>query len=53
MTFSDFLGVFSRNHFLEGGFTIQWGASFLGGGHPFEGRGIDFDGGFSKKVMRW
>ena len=31
-----FFGLFSRNHFLEGGFIFQWGASFLGGGrgHP-------------------
>ena len=29
-----FLGFFSRNHFLDGGFTFQWwvGASFLSGG---------------------
>ena len=42
MTVSDFLKIFSRNHFLEGGFTFQWefvsqmgGASFLSeGGTP-------------------
>ena len=39
MTVSDFSGFFSRNHFLEGGFTFHWGefdfqmgeASFLSG----------------------
>ena len=25
MTVSDLLGFFSRNYFLEGGFTFQWG----------------------------
>ena len=25
MTVSNFSGIFSRNHFLEGGFTFQWG----------------------------
>ena len=25
MIVSDFLGFFSRNYFLEGGFTFQWG----------------------------
>ena len=42
MIVSDFLGFFSRNHFLEGGFTFHWevgvfqlgGASFLSEGHP-------------------
>ena len=29
MTVSDFFWFFSRNHFLEGGFTFQWGG---GGG---------------------
>ena len=24
MTVSDFSGIFSRNHFLEGGFTFRW-----------------------------
>ena len=37
--------LFSRSHFLEGGFTFQWGgASFLIGGALHEG-GISFDGG--------
>ena len=33
MTVSDFWGIFSRNHFLEGGFTFQWGevVSQMGG----------------------
>ena len=25
MTVHDFSGFFSRDHFLEGGFTFQWG----------------------------
>ena len=49
MTVSNFLRFCSRNHFLEGGFTFQWGwgglvsqmgASFLGeggGGAPHGG----------------
>ena len=28
MTVSNFSGFFSRNHFLEGGFTFQWGVVF-------------------------
>ena len=30
MTVTDFSGFFSRNHFLEGSFTFQWGGG--GGG---------------------
>ena len=57
MTASNFSGFFSRNHFLEGGFTFRlgggglffrWGASFLSGGHPMAS--IVFDGGeFQRK----
>ena len=53
MTVSDFSGFFSRNHFLEGGLTFQWGVclsvrgrtSFLSGrgGWALHG-GIGFDG---------
>ena len=32
MTVSNFLGLFSRYHFLEGDFTFQWGV-----GAPWEG----------------
>ena len=59
MTVSDFLGFFSRNHFLEGDFTFQWGGGEVGcfsaGGFIFTCkrgcpmRGIGFDGGFLKK----
>ena len=35
MTVSDFSGFFSRNHFLEGGFTFQWGVCFSGGAEGF------------------
>ena len=63
MTIPDFFGFFSRNHFLEGGFTFQWkGGCFSVGGFIFmcggEGgwgcpmRGIGFDGGFLKKNNR-
>ena len=31
MTASDFSVFFSRNHFLEGGFTCQWGECFSDG----------------------
>ena len=41
MTVSNFSGIFSRNHFLEGGFTFQWG----GGG------GTHFDWGFKRKLQ--
>ena len=63
MTIPDFFGFFSRNHFLEGGFTFQWkGGCFSvswelhfyvqegGGGCPM--RGIGFDEGFLKKNHR-
>ena len=52
-----FLGFFSRNHFLKGGFTFQWGRGggcfsdggwFLSGGHPIGA--IGFDGCFSKNL---
>ena len=55
MRVSDFLEIFSRNHFLEWGFTLQWGscfsyrgASFLSGGAPW-GASI-LMGGFQKTV---
>ena len=60
MTVSDFSGFYSRNNFLEGGFTFQcgalffsWeGASFLSEGALY-GDGIDFNGGgFQKKINR-
>ena len=35
MTVSDFFLFGYRNHFLEGGFTFEWGASFLSGGGPW------------------
>ena len=46
-------GFFARNHFLEGGFTFQWGASFLGGGLPMgedggEGGAMALMGGSKK-----
>ena len=63
MTVSDFLGFFSKNYFLEGGFTFQWGgevyfpngmASFLSGGEggvPHGGALILMGGGgFEKKL---
>ena len=55
MTVSDCSGIFSRNHFLETGFTFQWegGGGFVsqmgwlhflkGGGAPWGS--INFDGG--------
>ena len=57
MTVSDFSRFFSRNHFLEEGFTFQLGvcfshgrASFLSGEHPMGG--IGFDGGWVfKKII--
>ena len=61
MTASDFSGVFSRNHFLEGGFTFLWGLFFRWrglhfifkrghwGGHRFRWEG----GGGSKKIVGW
>ena len=59
MTASNFSGFFSRNYFLEGGFTFQWGrgegfvfqmggTSFLSGGMP-HGGALVFIGGFQKK----
>ena len=36
MTVSFFV-CFSRNHFLEEGFTFQWGLSFLNGEAPHRG----------------
>ena len=62
MTASDFSGVFSRNHFLEGGFTFLWGLFFRWrglhfifkrghwGGHRFRWGGAG-GGGFEKN--RW
>ena len=48
MADSDF---FSRNRFLEGGFTLQWkGVSLLiGGGHPMGRASALMGGGFRKK----
>ena len=58
MTVTNFF--FSRNRFLEEGFTIQWGASFLsawGGQHPLGGIsfGLLVGGVFKKKkkIRRW
>ena len=50
MTVSDSFFFLVRNHFMEGGFTFQWGSSFLSVGCPME-EGISFDreGGFQKK----
>ena len=50
MTVPDFFWIFSWNHFLEGGFTFQWGgASFLrGGGTP-----SILMGRISKKIIGW
>ena len=58
MTVSDFLGFFSRNHFLEGGFTFQWvvgvfqlgGASFLSEGHAMRSVLMGVRGG-SRKII--
>ena len=49
--------AFSRNHFMEGCFTFQWGGR-MGGGFilKWEVRpigGIGFDRGFSKKIVGW
>ena len=63
MTVSDFSGVFSRDHFLEGGFTFQCfsdesgfifseGSGWGGGGGAGCPRGsISFDGGGLKKKI--
>ena len=58
MTVSNYYYFFSSNHFLERSFTFQWGVSFLRGRAPQvptggEREGINFDGGISKKIMRW
>ena len=55
MTVSDFLGFFSKNHFLEGALFINWRGSILSGA---EGGGVGgrehrlWWGGF-EKIMRW
>ena len=52
ITVSDFLGHFSKNHLLEGGYTFQWGVCFwIGGisrGMP-QWHALDLMKGFSKK----
>ena len=54
MPVSDFFFCFfSRNHFLEGGFTFQWGALILSEGHPMGSISFDGGGGGSKKKMGW
>ena len=51
MTVSNFWGFFSNNHFLEGGFIFQWGASFLSqGGIPW---GHQLWWGGLKKTWDW
>ena len=55
ITVSDFFGHFSKNHFLEGGYTFQWGV-FLNrgdfkGGCP-NGMHWIWWRGFPKKIMR-
>ena len=54
ITVSDFLGHFSKNHLLEGGYTFQWGVCFwIGGisrGMP-QWHALDLMKGFSKKIM--
>ena len=60
MTVSDFFGFFSRNYFLEGGFTFQWGGiSFsVEWGFIFKRRGAGLGelalvgGGIFKKYRR-
>ena len=37
MTVSNFRGFFSRNHFLRGGFTFQWGNFIFKWGAPHRG----------------
>ena len=55
MKVSNFLEFFSRNHFLEDGFTFQWGVVFqIEGGFIFKWwevphGDISFDGGLKKK----
>ena len=51
MTVSDFLGFFSKNHFLEGALFINWRGSILSGAEEGGGWGesIDFDEEDSKK----
>ena len=41
MTVSDFFGFFSRNYFVEGDFTFQWGGIWFSveWGLNFKGRG--------------
>ena len=63
MTASNFSGCFSRNYFLEGGFTFQWGRGEgfvfqMGGDFIFKWgdapwRGFGFHRGFSKKIIGW
>ena len=49
MTDSNFGFFFSRNHFLEGDFTFQWGGgSFLSGGCPMEASAGVGGGGLKK-----
>ena len=46
--------AFSRNHFIEGAFTFQWGACFSDGGFIFNPQeSIGFDGGRFKKIVGW
>ena len=51
----DFLKLSSRNHFLEGGFTFQWGRGFVSQmeGFIFQWGGIGFDEGVLKKIVGW
>ena len=58
MTVTNFF--FSRNRFLEEGFTIQWGASFLsawGGQHPLGASALVYwweeFSKKKKKIRRW
>ena len=61
MTVSDFLGFFSRNHFVERGFTFQWEdlffrrvASFLSVcGRCHMGALVLMGGGGLKKIVGW
>ena len=52
MAVSDFFGFFSSNHFIEGGFTFQWGASFISWGKGKWGWASTLMQRLSKKFMR-
>ena len=61
MTVSDLLGFFSRNYFLEGGFTFQWGGIWFSfdwslnfkrrGAHW--GHWLWWEGRFLKNITGW